>query len=66
MDRRFHDPGLSGQILYIPHMYDLYDLAHVARSEPYNLRHLARICWVVSILLILLYTDPAQDLIKAG
>ena len=36
-------------------LYDLYDLAHVAGSEPYDLRDLAHVSWVGSGL----YTDPA-------
>ena len=35
-------------------IHDLYDLAHVAGWEPYNLHDLAHLSWVGSVL----YTDP--------
>ena len=35
--------GVGAQTAIIPELYDLYDLAHVARWEPYNLHHLGHV-----------------------
>ena len=54
-------PGSFRAYIYIPDLYDLYDLAHVAAWEPHNLRHLGHIPG-----LDLYYTDHAQRHITAG
>ena len=47
----------------IPDLYDLYDLAHAAGWEPYNLRNLGHVSRVGSALL---FTDRAQHLITTA
>ena len=42
--------------------YDLYDLAHVAGWDPYDLPDLAQVSWVGSVY----YADPAQPLTTVG
>ena len=60
-DNRFllHDLDISKHLDLFP---ILYDLAHVAGWEPYNLHDLGRVSWVGSVP----YTDPAQSLATAG
>ena len=43
-------------------MLHLYDVAHVAGWEAYNLHNLGQVSCVGSVL----YTDPAQHVITAG
>ena len=45
----------------MPDLYDLYDLAHVAAWEPYNLHDVGQFPG-----LDLCCTDPAQHLTRAG
>ena len=51
--------------MYKRQLYDLYDLAHVAGWDPYNLHDLltAHVSWAESVLLS---ADPPQPLTTAG
>ena len=53
--------GVGAQTDIIPELYDLYDLAHVARWEPYNLHHLGHVSRDGFVLI-----DPAQHVTTAG